>query len=210
LGYEYVGFSEHNPSQAKHSPEKIYEILKKRDEKIEQLKSDIKNVRIFKLLETDILPNGDLAIDKKSLEILDAAIVSIHSVFNLSKEDMTKRVLAGLSHPKAKVLAHPTGRLLNDRPGYDLDWDKVLEFCKTHNKALEINSWPDRLDLPDSIIRLAVSAGVKMVIDTDSHAVWQMTLMKYGVSLARRGWATKNDILNTLSYNELLDWIQEK
>jgi DNA polymerase (family 10) len=210
LGYEYVGFSEHNPSQAKHSPEKIYEILKKRDEKIEQLKSDIKNVRIFKLLETDILPNGDLAIDKKSLEILDATIVSVHSVFNLSKEDMTKRVLAGLSHPKAKILAHPTGRLLNERPGYDLDWDKVFEFCKTYNKALEINSWPDRLDLPDSIIRLAVSAGVKMVIDTDSHAVWQMTLMKYGVSMARRGWVTKNDILNTLSYNELLDWIQTK
>jgi DNA polymerase (family 10) len=210
LGYEYIGFSEHNPSQAKHSPEKIYEILKKRNEKIEQLKSDIKNVRMFKLLETDILPNGDLAIDKKSLEILDATIVSVHSVFNLSKEDMTKRVLAGLSHPKTKILAHPTGRLLNDRPGYELDWEKIFDFCKKNDKALEINSWPDRLDLPDSIIRLAVSAGVKMVIDTDSHAVWQMTLMKYGVSIARRGWATKNDILNTLSYNELLDWIQTK
>jgi len=209
LGYEYVGFSEHNPSQAKHTPEKIYEILQKRSEKIEQIKSRIKNTRIFKLLETDILPNGNLAIDNKSLEILDATIVSIHSVFNMNKNDMTKRVIAGLSHRKAKILAHPTGRLLNQRPGYELDWEKLFEFCKKNNKALEINSWPDRLDLSDSIIRLAVSADVKMVINTDSHATWQMDMMKYGVSMARRGWSTKNDILNTLSYNEFLDWLQK-
>ncbi|HUD09825.1 MAG TPA: hypothetical protein VMR77_03415 [Patescibacteria group bacterium] len=209
LNYEYVGFAEHNPSQAKHSPEKIYELLQKRNEKIEQIKSGIKNVRIFKLLETDILPNGSLAIDNKFLDILDATIVSIHSVFNMNKNDMTKRVIAGLSHRKAKILAHPTGRLLNQRPGYDLDWDKVFEFCKANHKALEINSWPDRLDLPDSIIRLAVNAGIKMVINTDSHAIWQMEMMRYGVSMARRGWATKNDILNTLSYNDFLDWLQK-
>ena len=174
LNYEYVGFAEHNPSQAKHTPQKIYELLQKRNEKIEQIKSQTKNVRIFKMLETDILPNGDLAINNKSLETLDATIVSIHSVFNMNREDMTKRVLLGLSHQKAKILAHPTGRLLNQRAGYDLDWDKVFDFCKKNNKALEINSWPDRLDLPDSIIKLAVSAGVKMIIDTDSHATWQM------------------------------------
>ncbi|MGA2967566.1 MAG: DNA polymerase/3'-5' exonuclease PolX [Candidatus Levyibacteriota bacterium] len=207
LGYEYIGFSEHNPSQAKHTPQKIYEILQKRNEKIEQIKSDIKNVRIFKLLETDILPNGSLAIDNKCLDILDAAIVSVHSVFNLKKEDMTKRVIAGLSHQKVKILAHPTGRLLNQRPGYELDWEKIFTFCKANNKALEINSWPDRLDIPDSVIRMAVSAGVKMVINTDSHDVWQMGLMKYGISTARRGWATKNDILNTLSYNKFSDWL---
>jgi DNA polymerase (family 10) len=209
LNYEYVGFSEHNPSLAKHTPQKIYEILQKRDEKIEQIKSDIKDVRIFKLLETDILPDGSLAIDNKSLELLDATIVSVHSVFNLNREDMTKRVITGLSHPKAKILAHPTGRLLNQRPGYELDWEKVFEFCKNNYKALEINSWPDRLDLSDSIIRLAVSAGVKMVIDTDSHATWQMTMMKYGVSMARRGWATDNDILNTLPYNKFLEWLHK-
>lgn len=74
---------------------------------------------------------------------------------------------------------------------------------------MEINSWPDRLDLSDSIIRLAVNNGVKMVIDTDSHATWQMTMMKYGISMARRGWATNNDILNTLPYNEFLEWLQK-
>jgi DNA polymerase (family 10) len=161
------------------------------------------------MLETDILPNGDLAIDDKSLDILDATIVSIHSVFNMKKDDMTKRVIAGLSHKIAKILAHPTGRMLNQRPGYELDWDKLFDFCKKNNKALEINSWPDRLDLTDSVIRLAVEAGVKMVIDTDSHATWQMDMMRYGVSMARRGWATKNDILNTLSYNEFSTWLNK-
>lgn len=209
LGYEYLGFSEHNPSQAKHTNVKIYELLQKRNEKIEQIKSSIKDVRIFKMLETDILPNGDLAIDEKCINILDASIVSIHSVFNMKKEDMTKRVIAGLSHKKAKILAHPTGRMLNQRPGYELDWDKLFDFCKKNNKALEINSWPDRLDLTDSVIKLAVNAGVKMVINTDSHATWQMDMMRYGVSMARRGWATRNDILNTLSYNEFSTWLNK-
>lgn len=209
LKYEYLGFSEHNPSQAKHTPEKIYEILQKRSEKIEQIKSAIKDVRIFKLLETDILPNGSLAIDEKSLGLLDGTIVSIHSVFNMNKEDMTKRVLEGLSHKKAKILAHPTGRLLNNRPGYELDWEKIFDFCKKNYKALEINSWPDRLDLPDSLVKQAIKCGVKMVIDTDSHAVSQMELMRFGVSVARRGWATKNDILNTLSYNEFQKWLSK-
>jgi DNA polymerase (family X) len=208
LNYEYLGFSEHNPSQSKHTTDKIYEILQKRNEKIEQIKSKIKSIRIFKLLETDILPNGDLAIDTKSLELLDATIVSIHSVFNMNKDEMTKRVIAGLSHKKAKILAHPTGRLLNDRSGYDLNWEIIFEFCNKNNKALEINSWPDRLDLPDQLVKLAVENRVKLIINTDSHAVEQMNLMRFGVSVARRGWATKNDILNSLSYNKFLDWLK--
>lgn len=206
LKYEYLGFSEHNPSTSKHTSEEIYDLLKKRDEKIEQLKSVNKYVRIFKLLEVDILPSGDLAIDDKSLELLDAAIVSIHSAFKMDKEEMTQRVLKGLSHKKAKILAHPTGRLLNERYGYDLDFEKVFEFCKKHNKALEINSWPQRLDLPDTIIKQAVKDNVNLVIDSDSHAVSQMELQRYGVFMARRGWATKNDILNTMPYNEIVDW----
>jgi DNA polymerase (family 10) len=209
LHYDYIGFSEHSPSQAKHTTDKIYELIQKRNEAIEQIKSNTKSIQILKLLETDILPNGKLAIDNRSLDLLDATIVSVHSVFNLNKADMTKRILSGLSHKKAKILAHPTGRLLNDRAAYELDWNKIFDFCKKNNKALEINSWPDRLDLNDSIVKLAVESDVKMVINTDSHAVEQMELMRFGVSVARRGWATKNDILNTLSYNEFLDWLKK-
>lgn len=207
LGYEYVGFSEHNPSVSKHTNKEIYEILEKRSEKIEQLNSNNKSVRIFKLLEIDISPSGKLAIDEKAQKFLDGAVVSVHSVFSMDKERMTRRVLAGLSYSKAKILGHPTGRMLNVRPGYELDWDKIFDFCKKYNKALEINSWPNRLDPPDTVIRRAIEAGVKLVIDTDSHKVTQMDLSRYGVSLAKRGWAKKSDILNTLGYNEFAEWL---
>lgn len=209
FNYEYIGFSEHNPSVSKHTNKQIYEILDKRREKIEQLNESNKDVRIIKLLEIDILPSGKLAVDDKSLELLDGAIVSVHSVFSMDTEKMTDRVINGLSHKKAKILAHPTGRLLNLRSGYSLNWDKIFEFCKKYNKALEINSWPNRLDLPDQIAKRVVEAGVNLVIDTDSHEVNQMELMRYGVSLARRGWAEKSDILNTLSYNEFNNWLKK-
>ena len=208
LNYEYIGFSEHNPSISKHTKDQIHSLIARRNENIEHIQSSNKDIRIIKLLEIDILTNGKLAVDDKSLNLLDGTTVSIHSSFATNKKEMTKRVLAGLSHPKAKILAHPTGRLLNERTGYDLDFDQVFNFCKKNNKALEINSWPLRLDLPDTLIKQAVEYGVKLIIDTDSHAVNQMNLMKYGVAMARRGWATKDDILNTLSYNEFIKWLK--
>ena len=208
LGYQYIGFSEHNPSISKHTKKEIIDLIEKRNKAIEHILSGKKSIRVFKLLEVDILPNGTLAVDEKALNLLDFAIVSVHSVFHMGKEDMTKRVLLGLSHPKAKILAHPTGRILNQRTGYELDWGKVFNFCKENNKALEINAWPTRLDLPDSIIRQAVEARVRMIINTDSHAVNQMNHMKYGVAMARRGWAKKSDILNTLDYNKFTKWMK--
>ncbi|HET9946461.1 MAG TPA: DNA polymerase III, partial [Patescibacteria group bacterium] len=207
LGYEYLAFSEHNPSVSKHTKTQMYDILAKRQHYIEQLKESNKNIRVISLLETDILVNGDLAIDGKSLSLLDATIVSIHSSFGMDTQTMTKRVLAGLSHPKAKILAHPTGRLINERPGYNLDWEQIFAFCKANNKALEINCWPERSDLPDNLIRDAVNYGVKLAIDTDSHATAHMDYMYYGVWLARRGWAQKSDIINTLEYNKLIEWL---
>lgn len=209
LKYEYLGFSEHNPSISRHNEEELREILKKRNKKIDKILSSNKSVRIFKLLEVDILPSGKLAIDESSLELLDAAIVSIHSSFSMNTETMTKRVLKGLSHPKAKILAHPTGRLINERQGFNLEWDKLFLFCVKNNKAIEINSWPSRLDLPDALVRKALEYGVKFIINTDSHAAHQMKLMKYGISVARRGWAKKSDILNTLPYNEFRNWLEK-
>ncbi len=209
LGYEYIGFSEHNPSVSKHSQKEVYDILARRKDKIEQINESNKNIRVISLLETDILANGEIAIDEKSLSLLDGTLVSIHSAFNMNREDMTKRIIAGLSHPKAKILSHPTGRLLNQRPGYEVNFDELFDFVKRNTKALEINSWPERLDLPDIMVREAVKNGIKMVINTDSHAKDQMDMMQFGVSVARRGWATKQDILNTLSYNKFMDWLKK-
>ncbi len=210
LEYKYVGFSEHNPSVSKHTLQERYDILAKRNNKIEQIRNKYnKSIRVFSLLETDILSSGDLAIDDRCLELLDGTLVSIHSNFSMDKVTMTKRVLKGLSHPKAKILSHPTGRLLNERPGYELDWKEIFAFCKAYDKALEINCWPLRLDLPDSLIREAISYNIKFFVNTDSHAVSHMDLMRYGVSVARRGWATSHDILNTLEYNRLKEWFEK-
>ena len=123
LGYEYFAFSEHNPSINNHTKDEVYKILEKRYNKIEQLKENNKkgknSIRIINMLEVDILASGELALDDKALEYVDACIVSIHSTFNTPVDKMTKRALNGLSHKKAKILAHPTGRLLNSRTGYE-------------------------------------------------------------------------------------------
>lgn len=207
LGYEYIGFSEHNPSIGNHTEKEIYEILQKRNNKIEQIRKSNKDIRIINLLEVDILTSGKLALSDRCMNLIDMAIVSIHSSFKTSSEPMTKRILSGLSHPKAKILAHPTGRLINQRNGYEANWEKIFEFAKKNNKALEINAWPTRLDLRDDLVFLARQMGCKFVIDTDSHAVSHMDNMKFGVSVAKRGWCEKEDIINTMPYDKLSKWI---
>lgn len=215
LGYEYIGFSEHNPAQSTNSEKQMLDLLKRKKEAIEQInysREKRKNKRVkhvFNGLEIDISPNGRLAVPDKGLKLLDYAIVSVHSSFRQSKKEQTKRVLSGLSHPKAKILGHPTARRLNEREEIELDWDQIFDFCKKNDKWLEINSWFDRLDLPDTLVREAVKEGVKMIINTDSHALDHMRLMRYGVSVARRGWAEKRDIVNTLSYQQFLKEFQK-
>lgn len=209
LKYEYLGFSEHNPSQSKHTASQTEKLLIKRLDLIDKLRLKYKNsIRIFSLLEVDILPSGELAINNNHTKYLDFMLVSIHSVFNMEKTQMTERVLKGLSHPKAKILTHPTGRLINQRTGYEIDWEKIFAYCKNKQKALEINAHPARLDLTDQMVRQAIDYGLTLSIHTDSHKMSQMDLMQYGVSVARRGWAKKNDILNTKEYNEIEKWIK--
>ncbi len=207
LGYEYLGFSEHNPSLRNHDEKQICSVLEKRAQIIEKLNSNNKDVRVINLLECDILSSGKLAVPDSAMDFIDGLIVSIHSSFKTEKEAMTERVLKGLSHPKAKIFAHPTGRLLNERAGYDLEWEKLFHFVASNNKALEINSWPERLDLPDMLVKQAKEYGVKFVIDTDSHALSHMDNMFYGVAVARRGWCEKEDILNTLPYDKFYKWL---
>lgn len=209
MGYEYIGISDHNPSYTNHTKNQIIAILKARKQRFEQIleSTKITRVNLLIMLEVDILPDGKLPLPNEAFDYLGAIIVSIHSSFNMDREIMTKRILSGLSHPKAKILAHPTGRLIGLRESYQVNWEEIFKFCKENNKALEINAHPTRLDLPDQLVSVAKKAGVKMVIDTDSHDVSQMELMRYGVSVARRGWATKDDIFNTMPYNKFKEWL---
>lgn len=207
LGYEYIGISDHNPSISNNDSNKIYSILEKRFDFLNYIEKSNKNIRVIKLLECDILSSGKLAVHDKALKFVDGLIVSIHSSFSTEKEKMTDRILRGLSHPKAKIFAHPTGRLLNSRTGYEVNWERLFTFAMKNNKALEINAWPERLDLPDMLVKEAKEKGIKFVINTDSHALAHMDNMKYGVSVARRGWCETNDILNTLPFSKFYNWL---
>ncbi len=209
LGYQYIGFADHNPSISAQSEQTIISLLKARNHFFDKLISlkKIDRSDFFIGLEVDILPNGQLAIPEKAINYLDYLIVSVHSSFSLNRQKMTKRVLTGMSYPKVKILAHPTGRLLNKRQGFELDWDKIFSFCREKKIVLEINSYPNRLDLPDILVRKAISAGVKLVINSDAHNVNQMKTNFYGVSVARRGWAKKDDIINTLTYKKIKKWL---
>jgi len=118
-------------------------------------------------------------------------------------QEMTSRVLKALAHPKALILGHPSGRLLGKRQSIDLNWDKLFDFCSKNNKILEINAHPQRLDLPDMLVRQAINKKIKLCINSDSHRLSEMENMKYGVNVARRGWAQKCDIINTMPYSKL-------
>lgn len=208
LGYEYLAFTEHNPSQQGHTDTQIVEILKKKCEKVDQINYSLKKCdnnsihKVFNSLEIDIKPDGNLPVSQDGLDTLDFALVSIHSSFDLDRNLMTKRVLSALTQPKVKIFAHPTARKLNEREGVELNWPEIFEFCLKNNKWIEINCDPMRLDLPDTLVREAVKKGVKLTFGTDAHHKDGMNNMTFGVSVARRGWATPSDIINTRSLVE--------
>jgi len=206
-GYEYIGFSEHNPKISGISTEEIISIMKMRKSHIDQVCSTYK-LPYFIGLEVDILPSGEVALPEKAIEYVDYLIVSIHSSFHMEIKDMTRRVMKALSYPKVKLFGHPTARLLGKRDGIDLNWDEVFTYVKDRHIALEINASPSRLDLPDTLVREAKEKGVKFMIDTDAHAVEHMDFMEYGVSVARRGWVIKEDVINTFSPKALSEWMK--
>ena len=210
LGYEYIGVTEHNPSVSRHTAQQIIDLVKRKSDHVHKFNSSEtclpagrKRVLIFNGLEIDIQPDGHRALPDQALELLDYACVSIHSSFRSPRHEMTTRVLKAMDHPKVRFLAHPTGRLLGEREGVELDWDKIFDYCKSHSKWLEIDGWPNRLDLPDNLVHQAIKFGVKIVVDTDSHAAGHMEYMRFGVSVARRGWAVATDIINTWNLDQI-------
>jgi len=208
LGYQYIAFTEHNPSISKHNNKQIIDIIKRKKEEVDKInysnnKDTQGKVFVFNSLEIDISPKGDLYLPEKAFKYLDFALVSVHSSFNLNKKKMTQRILKAFEHPKAKILAHPTGRIIGKRKPISLDWDKIFDFCKKNKKFLEINAFYKRLDLSDTLVKRAVDNGVKLTLGTDAHAQKQMEFMKYGVAMARKGWAEKRDVINCLSCDKI-------
>ncbi|MFH1451088.1 MAG: hypothetical protein ABIF89_00570 [bacterium] len=143
------------------------------------------------------------------LSQLDYVIAGIHSQLKMEKENMTKRIITAMENPNVDIISHPTGRLLKRREEYQIDFDKILQSARKTGTILEINSSPERMDLMDKNIRKTKEAGVKMVINTDAHEKNQMKLIKLGISQARRGWATKKDIINAWPLLKLLSFFKK-
>jgi DNA polymerase (family 10) len=158
----------------------------------------IEGIRIFAGIEVDILGDGSLDLSDSVLEQMDVVIASVHSHFNQSAEEMTERLLKTIENPNVSIIGHPTGRILLRRDAYAYDMDAVLEAAARNKVAMELNAYPDRLDLSDRHLRMAKQHGVKIVINTDSHHTTHMEKIRYGVLQARRAWLTAEDVLNTL------------
>jgi len=174
--------------------------------------ADAKGLGIHVLVgaEVDILKDGKLDYSDEILAQLDVVVCSVHSYFNLEREAMTDRMLAAIENPYAQIIGHPTGRLLLKREELGYDIEKVLDACAKHGVAMECNAYPDRLDLKDMYLRMCKQRGVKVVISTDSHSTGNLAFIRYGVTVARRGWLEKKDVINTLPVADFLAALRQK
>ena len=196
-GYQYMAITDHSKNLA-FANGLTDERALAHIAKIRAVEEHIKGIRIFTGIEVDILGDGSLDLSDSVLEQMDIVIASVHSQFNQDRATMTGRLLKAISNPNTSLIGHPTGRLLLRRDAYQFDLDAVLQAAAQHKVAMELNSYPDRLDLSDVHLRLAKQHGVKIVINTDSHHTSHMAKIHYGVTQAKRAWLTKDDVLNTL------------
>jgi len=205
LGYEYIGISDHIPSVQTHGYKGIEKIIKEKREKIKKANEKYGDkIRILLGYEVNILSDTKISWPDEFLKELDYAIGGVHSSFNQDKDTMTKRIIAGLENPYITFIAHPTNRLINERPSVNADWNKILQVAKSYDKILEINSSPQRLDLTFDLVKEAVGMGIKLIVNTDSHEMNQFDFMKYGIDVARMGWCEKKDIINTNSFEDFV------
>ncbi|SPE44734.1 DNA polymerase X family protein [Candidatus Sulfotelmatobacter sp. SbA7] len=196
-GYEYMAITDHSKNLA-FANGLTDERALAHIERIRAVEKKMKGIRIFAGIEVDILGDGELDLSDSVLEQMDIVIASVHSQFNQDRATMTERLLQAVANPNTSLIGHPTGRLLLRRDAYQFDLDAVLKAAAKHKVAMELNSYPDRLDLNDVHLRLAKQHGVKIVINTDSHHTSHMEKLRYGVTQARRAWLRKEDVLNTL------------
>lgn len=206
LKYEYIAITDHTKSLAmtRGSDEKKLLRQIKEIEKINS-KFSIGGVKILSGAEVNINKNGTLDIDDATLKRLDFVGAAVHSHFRLSKEDQTNRLIKAMENEHVDIIFHPTGRIINKREPIELDIERIFIAAAKTKTILEINAYPNRLDLKDDYIKIAKDRKIKFMINTDSHAKNQMHLMKYGIFQARRGWLEKKDVLNTLPLSEILN-----
>lgn len=198
-GYEYIAICDHSQS-ARYAHGLPPERLFKQIEEIDKLNQNWRNFKVLKGIEVDILPDGQLDFPDEILKKLDIVIAAIHSGF---KKNVTERILQAMENPFITAIAHPSGRLISKREGYEVDLEKVLEGARKTGKALELNAYYDRLDLNEFYLKKAKELGIKICLGTDTHYASGLQMMRFGVGIARRAWLEKKDILNCLSHEKL-------
>lgn len=208
-GYKYMAITDHSQF-LKVANGLTPERLRQQKEEIKRLNERYDDIMILSGVEMDILPDGTLDYDNQLLAEMDIVIASIHSGFSQPKEKIMERLKVALKNPHVDIIAHPTGRKIGKREGYEVDVEMLIELAKETNTALELNASPNRLDLAPQYIRQAQEAGVKIVINTDAHKIKNLDHMSIGVSTAQKGWINKSSVLNAMSKDKLLEFLQSK
>lgn len=200
-GYEYVGVCDHSSSVKWAGGLSVERLCEKIDE-IRVLNEKLKNIQVLAGTEVDILSDGTLDYPDDLLEKLDVVVAAVHQGF---RQRVTERICTAMANPRVHIIAHPTGRLISNREGYEVDMEVVMAEAARTGTALELNAYFDRLDLNDVLCRRAREIGVRVAIDTDAHHPDQLAMMRLGIGTARRGWLEKADVLNTYPIDRLLD-----
>jgi DNA polymerase (family 10) len=201
-GCSYLALTDHSPSQTIAGGLKIDRLLKRRGE-IEAARKALKGITMLEGSEVDILRDGGLDYPDKVLAELDYVVASVHSGWKMDREAMTQRIIRAMENPWVDCIGHPTGRLIGQREPYELDIEAVLLAAARLGVAMEISSDPIRLDLKDIHARRAKQLGVKLMIVTDAHWSGSLSLLRFGVATARRGWVEASDVLNCLPLGQL-------
>jgi DNA polymerase (family 10) len=204
MGLTYMGLSDHSKAAAYANGLDETRLAKQMVE-IDRLNEKWSDFRILKGLECDILPDGNLDLTPEILGKLDFVIGSVHSRFDMTEAEMTERVCKAIANEHFDILGHATGRLLLSREGYKLDLGRVLEAAKKHGKIVELNAYPNRLDLDWIHCRRAKEMGVMLSINPDAHSTADLENIEYGVATARRAWLEEKDVLNTRGVKEVLE-----
>ncbi|MDH3214835.1 MAG: DNA polymerase/3'-5' exonuclease PolX [Candidatus Krumholzibacteria bacterium] len=202
LGLQYLGVSDHSQTAVYAgglSPAKV----KEQAAEVAAITESLKGFTVFHGIESDILPDGSLDYEDDILAMFDFVIASVHSVFNLSEAEMTSRIIRAIENPYTTMLGHPTGRVLLTREGYKVYINGIIEACAAHDVIIEINSHPSRLDLDWRHLKSAREKGVRIAIGPDSHTVKGMEDFRFGVGVARKGWLTADDVINTYSADRI-------
>jgi len=209
MGFSYIGVSDHSKSAYYAGGLKVDDIYRQW-EVIDRFNASNKDFCIFKGIESDILPDGSLDYEEEILKGFDFIIASIHSNFNLKRDDQMKRILKALENPYTTMLGHPTGRLLLSRDGYDIDMRTIIDAAVEYDVIVELNSSPYRLDIDWRYLRYAKEKGVMISINPDAHSAGGLAEVFYGIGIARKGWQEKKDILNTRTAAEIKDIFKNK